>query len=277
MVNAQEYIENNFPKDVIEVNAANKDLEGHLDLSKYPNLTKVNIGINNQLTGLKLAHSNQIVWMSIYGTRIDDFSFLACMLNIQTVYLSQSGEKIGDGPGNAYIAKAIRESCQENYKFQNSLRQSNQTQLDQERKKNSDNSQRIKELEQHQIKELYNITFSNSTYNFTNLKNDIIRLKFQELAPQVRNENANLVQLIFEAKNKAGNLSSIVNLILETQKQIIQNSVKQEKLSSQIEACQTILASSLAKEELQILLNKQIEVLELEKHLESIQRLINEH
>ncbi|CAI2168661.1 18853_t:CDS:1 [Funneliformis geosporum] len=302
MVNAQEYIEKNFPKDVNEVIAIDKQLEGSLDLSEYNNLTCVDIGINSRLTSLQLAHSSRITFISICATGIDNFSFLAYTPNIHAVCLPRGGDKIGSASGNAYFSKAIRESCQEKNKLQNSLEKSNrqiQTQLDQEKKKNSDNSQRIKELEQQlanvkqeilslqsifqqkqqtfddqqsQIKELYDITFSNSTYNFTNLKKDIIRLKFQELAPQVRNESANLVQLISEAKNKAGNFSSIVDLILETQKQIVQNSetLKRENLSGKKEAYQTILASSLADEELQTLLNKQTEVLELETHLKSL-------
>jgi len=47
MVNAQQYIENNFTKHVSEISAVGKDLEGYLDLSEYPNLIKVDIGFNS--------------------------------------------------------------------------------------------------------------------------------------------------------------------------------------------------------------------------------------
>jgi hypothetical protein len=60
MVNAQQYIENNFPKYVNEINAVDKGLEGHLDLTEYPNLNIVNIGINSRLTSLKLVPANRI-------------------------------------------------------------------------------------------------------------------------------------------------------------------------------------------------------------------------
>lgn len=60
MVNAQKYIESNFSKDFREIIAIGKNLEGSLDLSKYTNLTKLDIGGNLQLTGLELAPSNVI-------------------------------------------------------------------------------------------------------------------------------------------------------------------------------------------------------------------------
>ncbi|CAG8650732.1 6652_t:CDS:2 [Funneliformis mosseae] len=88
------------------------------------------------------------------------------------------------------------------------------------------------------------------------------------IAPQVRNEGTKVVQLITEAKDKAGKFSSIVDLILETQKQIVQNSEtsQSEVFFGKLKAYRTILASVLAEEELQTLLNKQKEFLEIEKH-----------
>lgn len=52
MVNAQQYIENNFPKHVDKIIATNRNLEGPLDLSEWPNLTEVRLGINPNLTSL---------------------------------------------------------------------------------------------------------------------------------------------------------------------------------------------------------------------------------
>src|SRR5947207_1566675 len=108
MVKAQEYIEKNFPKHVNEIITIEKNLEGNLDLSEYPNLHKVDIGGNPQLRYLRLARSNQITFMSVGGTSINDFSFLADMPNVQTFCLPRGGDKIGEGTGNAYIAQAIR-------------------------------------------------------------------------------------------------------------------------------------------------------------------------
>ncbi|CAG8654770.1 15946_t:CDS:1 [Funneliformis caledonium] len=289
MVHAQDFIENKFPKDVKEIIAYNDDLEGHLDLSKYPNLTKIEFGSNSRLRSLKLARPNKISYISTFHSGVDDLTFLADTPNLQTICLSRTGEKIGDGPGNAYIAKALREACKENYRL---LSQSDQ-QIEQERENNKELKQKFANAQQEnqalknqsqqkqqtikdqqsQMNELSNIAFPNNPYDFTKLKQDIIRLKFQELAPQVRNESAKLAQLISEAKNKAGNFSSVVDLILETQRQIVKNNEtsQQDKLSGKMEAYQTILASSL-EGKLQTLLNKKTEVLELEKHLGSLQQ-----
>ncbi|CAG8699876.1 1676_t:CDS:2, partial [Funneliformis mosseae] len=289
------YIERNFPKNVKEISAISSQLEGHLNLSEYPNLTIVDLGCNSRLTSLQLSHSSGITHISIFDTGIYNFSFLAYTPNIHSICLPRAGDKIGEPTGNVYFSKALRDSCQENYKLQTSLRQSNrqiQTQLDQEIKKNCDNTQRIKELEQqlaivqqenkelqsnndqkNQINELSNIALPNIPYHFTKLKQEIIRLKVQELAPKVRNESTKVVKLITEAKNKAGNFSSIVDLILETQKQIVHNSETSQRdiFFGKMEAYRTILESVLSKEELQTLLNKQTEFLELEKHLKSLQ------
>ncbi|CAJ0747342.1 2255_t:CDS:2 [Entrophospora sp. SA101] len=108
---------------------------------------------------------------------------------------------------------------------------------------------------------------------------EIIRLKRQELAPQVRNEKDRFEQLITNAKTKAGNLEKIIDLLLETQKQIGENKqgndqLAQARLEGQLTAYQNVLEGNLTKEELQALLNKQIELCQLEKHLASLQ--INE-
>lgn len=95
MVNAQQYIENNFNKQVSEINAIEKNLEGHLDLSAYPNLIRVDIGKNPELQSLKLAPLSNIGWMSIYGTKITDFSFFANTPNLQDCCLPLTGAVIG--------------------------------------------------------------------------------------------------------------------------------------------------------------------------------------
>src|SRR5687768_17462895 len=105
MVYAQEYIINNFPKHVTEISAIGKDLEGDLDLSEYPNLNKVDIGINRQLRSLRLARSNKITWISIYDTGINKFSFLDNMPNFRNICLPCGG---GTGIGS-YFDQRIQE------------------------------------------------------------------------------------------------------------------------------------------------------------------------
>lgn len=91
--------------------------------------------------------------------------------------------------------------------------------------------------------------------NFNQLKQEIIRLKAQELAPQVRNESTKLDQLIMEAKN----------ILLEVQKH--NDQLTQIHLEGQLTAYQNILESNLTKEELQI------ESHQLEKYLTSLQQI----
>ncbi|CAH1761582.1 11795_t:CDS:2 [Entrophospora sp. SA101] len=127
-----------------------------------------------------------------------------------------------------------------------------------------------------QFQEFSNLLFPNQPYNFDQLKQEITRLKYHELAPQLCNKRTEFEQLIAEVKNKAGNSEKIIDLLLETyqQKEQATETSQKDKLSGKIEAYQNVLEGNLTKEELQTLLNKQIELCQLEKHLASLQ--INE-
>jgi len=63
-------------------------------------------------------------------------------------------------------------------------------------------------------------------------------------------------------------------LLLETYQQREQatKTSQKDKLNDKIEAYQSILEGNLTKEEIQTLLNKQAELYQLEKHLESLQQ-----
>src|SRR6266542_5382600 len=72
-----------------------------------------------------------------------------------------------------------------------------------------------------QLEELANLLLPNTSYNIVKLKQEMIRLKIAELAPQVRSKKSQLEQLTIDAKNKAGtNLEMVVNLLLTTQIEI---------------------------------------------------------
>ena len=133
----------------------------------------------------------------------------------------------------------------------------------------------------HQIQNLNKLSaliFPHQPYNFDQLQREIARLKYQELAPQVREEKAKYEQLITTAKEKvgAGSFVPIIDLFLEAHQQrekTVETSQK-DKLSGKIEAYQGILENNLGKEELQTLSNKQKELCQLEEHLARLQ--INE-
>ncbi|CAG8692270.1 15825_t:CDS:2, partial [Dentiscutata heterogama] len=111
---------------------------------------------------------------------------------------------------------------------------------------NSNNLNQTKFIEK-QLKKLSNLLFPDQDYNFTQLKQEVIRLKIKELSPQLRNESDKLEKLIASSKNKVGNnFEKIVDLFLETQKQIIEkkktsNILIQAHLEGQLTAYQSIL------------------------------------
>ncbi|GBC07827.1 hypothetical protein RclHR1_07710011 [Rhizophagus clarus] len=247
MVNAQEYINQNFPKHVQEIVAINKNLEGDLDLSDYPNLTNVDIGNNSQLRSLKLASSTRITWMSLYNTGINNLSFLAELPNIQTISLPRIGEH-----DYAYFAQVIREICQEKNRELEKLSQENQ-----------------------QFRVFTQLLFPNRPYNLLEFQLEIARLKYQELAPQVRNKKIELEQLVTNAKNKEVSFATIIDLFLGTQKQIVEQGNNSDFVQGQLIAYQNVLQTKLTQEELQTLLNKQTELCQLENHLANLQLRIS--
>ena len=169
------------------------------------------------------------------------------------------------------MERQVTISRQENQALQSQNQQKQQT-INEQQSQITQLHQQVQNLH-----ELSALALSNSSYNFNQLKQEISRLKYQELAPQVRNENIKLNQLISEAKNKVGeNLAFIVDLLLETQGQVekTSESSQRERLNGKIEAYQTTLENSLTKEKLQTLLNKQKEFRQLEENLTRLQ--INE-
>src|SRR4051794_36241964 len=110
MVNAQEYVEKIFPKHVREINARDKDLEGHLDLSEYPNLGFISFLNSHKLTSIKLGYSPQLSTISVTNTGITDFSFLFNAPNVKTVHLPKRDVNLRSGIHE--IAKVVRSLAQ---------------------------------------------------------------------------------------------------------------------------------------------------------------------
>ena len=186
--------------------------------------------------------------MSLYNTGITDFFFLADAPNIQTVCLPRVGNKTGESADNARIAKIVREICQKKEKLINNLEK--------------------------QLQQLSNLLFPNQTYNFNQLKQEITRLKYQELSPQTREQKTEFEKLVADAKLKVGegSFSPIIDLFLEAQKQIVEQEKNNLFSQGQLSAYQKILQTKLTQEELQNLLNKQKELLKSEQHLKNLQQ-----
>ncbi|CAG8763476.1 15391_t:CDS:2, partial [Racocetra fulgida] len=110
---------------------------------------------------------------------------------------------------------------------------------------------------------------------FGQLKQEIVRLKLDELTPQFQNKKAELEELAQIAKNKAGdNLEAIVSLLLRTQASIIKRKKGNDSFAQdQLEAFRDILQSKLTSEELKTLLSKQIELTNSEEQLNKLQQI----
>ncbi|KAF0411923.1 jacalin-related lectin 19-like [Gigaspora margarita] len=124
-----------------------------------------------------------------------------------------------------------------------------------------------------QLKQLSDLLFPSKPYDFSVFKQEISRLKYQEIAPRVRNEKIKFEELTTNLKTKTGGLENVVDLLLDAQKEAIKNN--DQSIQGQITAYKNVLESkNLTKNELQILLSKQTELHQLEEHLANLQ--INE-
>ncbi|KAF0496478.1 Serine/threonine protein kinase [Gigaspora margarita] len=81
MVNAQEYIENNFSKHSRVIDVAEKNLVGSLDLSEYSNLEELVI-LTNQITDLIFSEKNEnITKIEAYNNHLINLNFLISLPN----------------------------------------------------------------------------------------------------------------------------------------------------------------------------------------------------
>ncbi|RIA90304.1 hypothetical protein C1645_876161 [Glomus cerebriforme] len=129
--------------------------------------------------------------------------------------------------------------------------------------------------EQH-LKELADIVIPNITFDLSKLKQEIARLKLNELTPQAQKEKSDLEQQITNSKNKVENsFKDIIDLLLETQVQIIGKNepLVQAQLTGKLSAYLGILERNLSEQELQVLLDKKTEVLKLEEQIAKLQQI----
>jgi len=86
MVNAQEYLDENYPKNqrnqIIKLHISNRDLEGSLELSDFVNLERLDCSYN-KLVNLKITNCPNISYFGIWANKITSFDFTS--LNPQTL------------------------------------------------------------------------------------------------------------------------------------------------------------------------------------------------
>lgn len=122
--------------------------------------------------------------------------------------------------------------------------------------------------QQTQFQQIFNLISPDQPYNFTQLQQEIKRLKIQDLTIQIPLKKQELEQNINILKQKLTRAEQYpLEKLLKKHAKTLQGNNNTEKLNELKE----ILSEKLTSEELQTLLNKQKEVFNLEKHLESLQ------
>lgn len=78
MISAQEYINNNFPKqgrlNITDLEITKKNLEGHLDLRDFANLKKLDCS-ENKITSIDLSKNEKIKWIDCSDNLLNDIDF----------------------------------------------------------------------------------------------------------------------------------------------------------------------------------------------------------
>jgi hypothetical protein len=131
-----------------------------------------------------------------------------------------------------------------------------------------------------QLKELADIILPNITFDFDILKQEIARLRLNELVPRAQNKKSELEQQINNTKNNVeSSFKKVIDLLLETQKQIIgkNNPLDEAQLTGQLNAYISILEGNLSKQELQALLDNKTELIKLEEQIDKLQRTTNKN
>ncbi len=233
-------------------------------LSKFVNLSYLFIGIdkcgqhdyyNNfhgSLEAFKDLH--KLKYLDIQGTNISYGLEYLPLDNLEAFYCSpvRKGSK---------VAKIHEQLCEDMNERMQQLRK-----IQQKKRPNAnDNSQ---------LKELADLLLPNTPYNFIELKQEMMRLKIAELAPQVRGKRSELEQLTTNAKSKAGtNLEIAIDLLLKTQIDIVKEKKEKDQFAqNQLVSFESILQGKLTNEEIRALQSKQVEVFTLENNLEKLQQ-----
>ncbi|CAG8516249.1 16879_t:CDS:1 [Racocetra persica] len=284
-----------------------EQLKGELDLALFPNLRKITFQQDarfNILESIDLSQNEKLSRIVIDGQNNDYFfehnSFTLLIKEIQLSRIILAYD-IKDYRGTRWVwikitnylkdqaiipyflveDKKIEQLEAEVASLKQSLAQKDQT-IAQKDQTIAQNDRTIVDLNKKiqqtptfdQFQELNNIALvcSDLDFDFDKLKQEVKRLKLKDFNPYFREQKDSFEQLTTTTKNKAGdNLCSILDLLLQTNKQIIESknesddSFTQGQLRGQLLTCQTLLQTKFTTEELQSLLNKQKELLMLEK------------
>ncbi|CAG8785006.1 10766_t:CDS:2, partial [Dentiscutata erythropus] len=248
-----------FSDGVLSIYFTSEELKGELDLKPFPNLRKITFQNNVQFDNLEsidLSKNENLCKIVMEQTDYQwnpffhnyNFILLIKEMQIEDRKLEQLETEIAE----------LRQSL--NYKDQ----------IITELNKKAQQTPTLS-----QFRELNNIALGRTDINFNKLMQEIKRLKLKDFNPYFQEQKNTFEQLTATAKNKAGDsLKSILDLFLQTSRQIIESEDKsnnydsfvQGQLQGQLNTCRTLLQTKFTPEELRSLLDKQKGLRKLEKH-----------
>ncbi|PKY37516.1 hypothetical protein RhiirA4_438731 [Rhizophagus irregularis] len=262
----------------------NTKLEGELDLNGFKNLEDLAIWGNwtstlHPITNLKIDRCSKLQKLEIDCTSFDKLNLnsnqkittliIRGCINLQKI---EGLEQLSNLQNlNLWPSNSVPNS-----KLQISLSQNNW----------KPEIGRIKEIQvlkekAQQLKELADIILPNITFDLDKLKQEIARLRLNELVPQVQKKKSELEQQINNTKNSVEtSFKKVIDLLLETQKQIItgkKDPLVQAQFTGQLNAYLSILEGNLSKQELQALLDKKTELIKMEEQIDKLQRTKNKN
>jgi hypothetical protein len=258
---------------------SNTELEGELDLNEFKNLEDLTfwgngVGQLQQITNLKINQCSKLQRLYIDCTNLSELNLRSnqkitsltiegCvnLLKIEGLEELSDLQKLKLWYKNSQLKIPFDED-----KWKQGLQELR-------RKKIHSLEEKVNKNEQ-QLKELADIVLPNTTFDLSKLKQEIVRLRLNELSPQARKKKSELEQQINVSKNKVeGGFKEIIDLLLETQKQILgkNDPSVQAQLTGQLNAYLSILEKNLSKQELQALLDKKTETIQLEKLIDKLQ------
>ncbi|GBC03147.1 hypothetical protein RclHR1_00050055 [Rhizophagus clarus] len=262
----------------------NVELEGELDLNEFKNLEDLAIWGNGTstlqpTTNLKINQCSKLQKLYIDCTNLSEL-------------ILRSNQEITSLTIEGCINLLKIEGMEELPKLQDLKIWNKNTQLkipfnkdnwkqglqELRRKKILSLEEKINKNEQ-QLRELADMVLPNITFDLGKLKQEIARLKLNELSPQARKQKSELERQINNIKtNIKSNSETIIDLLLETQEQIIgkNDPLVQAQFTGQLNAYLNILEKNSSKQELQALLNKKTELIQLEKQIDKLQTEIQQ-
>lgn len=261
MVNAQEWLNEKFPtresREIKRLSITNDTSTGGLSLGEYYTFTKLEgeldlssfaslevLYLRRQLINrIKLNPSSKLVRLDV--SDCNALQVIKGLGQCQTIYCACCNQlSTIEGLENCTQLVSFTPPPHFNFSsFLNSWRQQNQ--------------------------ELVNLVFPNSSYNFTQLHQELKRLKIQDLNIQIPLKKQELEQSTNNLKNNLGSAGKyLLDKLLKKQQKILLNN---ENTSDKLEVMKQVLTEELNnRESLPQLLNQQKEVFNLEKHLNSL-------